>query len=236
MLASASRTRSRWSCKSVRTDRYGKPAMTQVSAADTKPLLWSAPAWQSALKKLYVQVLIAIALGALLGAVWPSLATEMKPFSDGFIMLIRAVVPPIIFATVAVGIAKMGDMRRVGTVGLRAIIYFEAVSTIALVVGLIVGNLWQPGAGLHIAPASLDEKAVAGYVSSAQSLTIVDFLIKMIPTNLVGAVAQGDLLPVLFIALLLGFALCQMGERGQRLVAVMDDFMHALFGIVRIVM
>src|SRR5213082_2460156 len=111
--------------------------------------------------------------------------------------LIRAVVPPIIFATVTVGIAKMGDMRRVGAVGVRAIIYFEVVSTIALVVGLIVGNLWQPGAGLHIAPASLDEKAVAGYISSAKSLTIVDFLMKMVLSNVVGAIAQRDLLPVL---------------------------------------
>src|SRR5258705_9809734 len=210
--------------------------MTQVSAADIKAIPWSAPAWRSALKKLYVQVLMALALGVLLGAVYPSLATEMKPFRDGFITLIRAVVPPIIFATVAVGIAKMGDMRRVGIVGLRAIIYFEVVSTIALVVGLVVGNLWQPGAGLHIAPASLDEKAVAGYISSAKSLTIVDFLVKMIPSNLVGAIAQGDLLPVLVIAILFGFALCQMGERGQRLVSLIDDAMHALFGIVRIVM
>src|SRR5882762_4872961 len=210
--------------------------MTHVSAADMKALLWSAPAWRTALKKLYVQVLIAIALGLLFGAVWPSLATEMKPFSDGFITLIRAVVPPIIFATVAVGIAKMGDMRRVGIVGLRAIIYFEVVSTIALVVGLVVGNLWQPGAGLHIAPASLDENAVAGYISNAKSLTIVDFLMKVIPSNLVGAVAQGNLLPVLVIAILFGFALCHMGERGQRLVALIDDVMDALFGIVRIVM
>jgi Na+/H+-dicarboxylate symporter len=210
--------------------------MTFASATELRALLGSAPAWRAALKKLYVQVLIAIALGLLLGAVWPSLATEMKPFSDGFITLIRAVVPPIIFATVAVGIAKMGDMRRVGVVGLRAIIYFEVVSTIALVVGLIVGNLWQPGAGLHIAPASLDAKAITGYVSSAQSLTIVDFLMKMIPSNLVGAVAQGDLLPVLVIAVLFGFALCHMGERGQRLVSLIDDVMHALFGIVRIIM
>src|SRR6202163_3396421 len=204
--------------------------------AQIKAFLWRAPAWRSALKKLYVQVLIAIAAGILLGAVWPSLATEMKPLSDAFITLIRAVVPPIIFATVAVGIAKMGDMRRVGVVGLRAIIYFEVVSTIALVVGLIVGNLWQPGAGLHIAPASLDEKAVAGYVSGAKSLTIVDFLMKMIPANMVGAVAQGDLLPVLVMSVLFGFALIHMGERGQRLVVVIDDFTHALFGIVRIVM
>jgi aerobic C4-dicarboxylate transport protein len=210
--------------------------MTFVSAGEIKALLPNAPSWRSAVKKLYVQVLIATVLGLLLGGVWPSLATEMKPLSDGFIMLIRAVVPPIIFATVPVGIAKMGDMRRVGVVGVRAIIYFEVVSTIAMVVGLIVGNLWQPGAGLHIAPGSLDEKAVAGYVTSAKSLTIVDFLMKMIPSNLVGAVAQGDLLPVLVIAVLFGFALCQMGERGQRIVSLIDDVTQVLFGIVRIIM
>jgi Na+/H+-dicarboxylate symporter len=191
---------------------------------------------RSPLRKLYVQVLIAIGVGILLGHFYPSLGIEMKPISDGFIRLIRAVVPPIIFATVAVGIAKMGDMRRVGVVGLRAIIYFEVVSTLALLIGLAVGNLIQPGAGLHIDPAHLDEKAVAGYVTSAKSLTIVDFLIKMIPTNLVGAIAQGEILPVLVMAVLFGFALCHMGERGQRLAGLIDDFTHALFGIVRIVM
>jgi aerobic C4-dicarboxylate transport protein len=210
--------------------------MTELTAAGMKAPVWSPPAWLSPLKKLYIQVLIAIALGILLGVVYPSVAVDMKPFSDGFITLIRAVVPPIIFATVAVGIANMGNMRRVGAVGVRAIVYFEVVSTIALVVGLIVGNLWQPGAGLHIPPSSLDEKAVAGYVTSAKSLTVVDFLMKMIPSNLVGAIAQGDLLPVLVVAVLFGFALCQMGERGQRLVSLIDDAMHALFGIVRIVM
>ena len=191
---------------------------------------------RSPLRKLYVQVLIAIAVGILLGALYPSFAVEMKPISDGFIMLIRSVVPLIIFATVAVGIAKMGDMRRVGVVGLRAIIYFEVVSTLALLVGLVVGNLLQPGAGLHIDPTHLDDKAVAGYVTSAKSLTAVDFLMKMIPTNMVGAVAQGDLLPVLVISVLFGFSLIHMGERGQRLVGVIDDFTHALFGIVRIIM
>jgi aerobic C4-dicarboxylate transport protein len=201
------------------------------SARDT-----AATSRRSPFKKLYVQVLIAIVLGILLGHFYPSLGVEMKPFSDGFITLIRAVVPLIIFATVAVGIAKMGDMRRVGVVGLRAIIYFEVVSTFALLTGLVVGNLLQPGAGLHIDPAHLDDKAVAGYVTSAKSLTIVDFLIKMIPSNMVGAVAQGDLLPVLVMSVLFGFALIHMGERGQRLVGVIDDFMHALFGIVRIVM
>ena len=210
--------------------------MTDLAAHPVKEHAWHVPAWLSPLKKLYVQVLVAIALGLLLGVVRPGLAVDMKPLSDAFITLIRAVVPPIVFATVAVGIAKMGDMRRVGAVGVRALIYFEVVSTIALVVGLVIGNLWQPGAGLHIAPASLDEKAVANYVTSAKSLTIVDFLMKMIPANLVGAVAQGDLLPILVMAILFGFALCHMGERGQRLVTVIDDVMHALFGVVRIVM
>jgi aerobic C4-dicarboxylate transport protein len=195
-----------------------------------------APPHRSPFRKLYVQVLIAIGLGILLGHFYPSLGVDMKPLSDAFIMLIRAVVPLIIFATVAAGIAKMGDMRRVGIVGLRALIYFEIVSTLALLVGLAVGNLLQPGAGLHVDPASLDEKSVAGYVTSAKSLTIVDFLMKMIPANMVGAVAQGDLLPVLVMSVLFGFALIHMGERGQRLVVVIDDFTHALFGIVRIVM
>src|ERR1700747_409 len=179
--------------------------MANLGAADR---VSGAMARRSPLKKLYVQVLIASGVGILLGHFYPSLAVEMKPLSDGFISLIRAVVPPIIFATVAVGIAKMGDMRRVGVVGLRAIIYFEVVSTLALLIGLAVGNLVQPGAGLHISPAALDEKAVAGYVTSAKSLTIVDFLMKMIPTNMVGAIAQGDILPVLVIAILFGFALC----------------------------
>jgi Na+/H+-dicarboxylate symporter len=188
------------------------------------------------LRKLYVQVLIAIAVGILLGHFDPKLGAQMKPLSDAFILLIRAVVPPIIFATVAVGIAKMGDMKRVGVVGVRAIVYFEVVSTLALLIGLGVGNLLQPGAGLHINPATLDGKLVAGYVTGAKSLTIVDFLLKMIPHNLVGAVAEGQILPVLVMAILFGFALCHLGERGQRLVTLIDDFTQVLFGIVRIVM
>jgi aerobic C4-dicarboxylate transport protein len=210
--------------------------MVDIRAADRGAPARGSATRRSPLSRLYVQVLIAIAVGILLGHFYPSLGAEMKPISDGFITLIRAVVPPIIFVTVAVGIAKMGDMRRVGALGLRAIIYFEVVSTLALLIGLAVGNLLQPGAGLHIDPAHLDEKAIAGYVTSAKSLTIVDFLLKMIPANMVGAVAQGDILPVLVMAILFGFALAHMGERGQRLVALIDDFMHALFGVVRIVM
>jgi aerobic C4-dicarboxylate transport protein len=188
------------------------------------------------LKKLYVQVLIAILAGILFGAFWPTLGVDLKPLGDGFISLIRSVVPPLIFATVVVGIAKMGDMRRVGIVGLRAIIYFEIVSTVALIIGLIVGNLFPAGSGLHINPASLDTKPVASFVTSAQGMTLVDFLMKMIPTNMIGDLAKGDMMPVLIMAVLFGFALIRLGERGQRLVSLLDDFTHAVFGVVRIIM
>ncbi|MGH7116953.1 MAG: C4-dicarboxylate transporter DctA [Stellaceae bacterium] len=191
---------------------------------------------RSPLQKLYVQVLIAIAVGILLGQFFPHLGVKMKPFSDGFIALIRAVVPLIIFATVAAGIAKMGDMRRVGVVGLRAIIYFEVVSTLALFIGLGVGNLLKPGAGLHIDPASLSDKTVAGYVAGAKSLTIVDLLAKMVPHNMVGALAGGEILPVLVLGVLFGFALCHLGARGEQLTSLIDDFTHVLFGMVRIIM
>ena len=188
------------------------------------------------LKKLYVQVLIGIVLGALVGELWPVFGVDIKPISDAFISLIRAVVPVLVFVTVAVGIAKMGDMRRVGVVGLRAIIYFEVVSTIALIIGLIVGNLFPAGAGLHIDPKTLDPKAVAGTVANAPKGTLVDFLLHMVPTNMIGDLAKGDMMPVLIMALIFGFALIQMGPRGQRVVAMMDDFTHAIFGVVRIIM
>jgi len=188
------------------------------------------------MRRLYVQVLIAIVVGILLGHFAPGIAVKMKPFSDGFILLIRAVVPLIIFATVAVGIAKIGDMRRVGVVGVRAIVYFEIVSTLALFIGLIVANLLRPGAGLHINAAALDNHPIAGYVASAKSLTVVELLMKMIPHNLVGAVAEGEILPVLVVGVLFGFALIHMGPRAERLVSLIDDFTQALFGIVRIVM
>ncbi|HUZ75576.1 MAG TPA: C4-dicarboxylate transporter DctA [Stellaceae bacterium] len=190
----------------------------------------------SYLKKLYVQVLIAIALGVVLGHFYPHLGAAMKPLGFAFIHLIRAVVPPIIFLTVAVGIARMGDMRRVGVVGLKAIIYFEVVSTIALLVGVAVGNVLKPGAGMHIDPATLGTKSVAGYVTGAKSLTIVDFLSKMVPTNLVGDLAKGEIMPVLIMAVLFGFALCRMGARGARVVTLLDDFTQVVFGVVRIIM
>ncbi len=228
------------------SDRRGREApqggakrgdeMANMTTLGRRPLAAPPKPGRSPLRRLYVQVLVAIAAGILLGHFFPHLGVKMKPFSDGFIMLIRAVVPLVIFATVTAGIAKMGDMRRVGGVGLRAILYFEIVSTLALFVGLAVGNLLQPGAGLHINPATLDNKAVAGYVAGAKSLTIVDLLLKMIPHNVVGALAGGEILPVLVLGVLFGFALIQMGPRAARLVSLIDDFTHALFGVVRIVM
>jgi Na+/H+-dicarboxylate symporter len=190
----------------------------------------------SLLRKLYIQVLIGMLAGIVLGAVWPQFGVGLKPVGDGFISIIRAVVPPLVFATVVVGIARMGDMRRVGTVGLRALLYFEAVSTVALVIGLIVGNLYQAGAGLHIDPDRLDIKSVAGFASSAQSMTIVDFLTKMLPTSMVGDLARGEIMPVLIMAILFGFALIRMGERGERIVTLIDEFTHAVFEVVRLVM
>lgn len=188
------------------------------------------------LKKLYVQILIAFGVGILLGNFYPDLAIQMKPLSDGYIILIRSVVPLIIFVTVSIGIAKMGDMHRVGAVGIRALIYFEIVSTLALLIGLAVGNLFQPGNDLHIDPKTLDDKVVAGYVTDAKSFTIVTFFLKMLPTNMVGAVAQGDLLPVLVTSIIFGFSLCQLGQSGRRLVELMDIFIQVLFGIVRTIM
>lgn len=190
----------------------------------------------SLLGKLYVQVLIGIVVGVLLGSFYPKLGVDMKPLSDAFIDLIRAVVPVLVFATVVAGIAQMGDMRRVGIVGVKAIIYFEVVSTIALLVGVLVGNVFEPGAGMHIDPATLDEKAVAGFVAGAKSLTILDFLMKMVPRNLIGDLAKGEMMPVLIMAVLFGFALIRLGERGQRVASLFDDFNHAIFAVVRIIM
>jgi aerobic C4-dicarboxylate transport protein len=187
-------------------------------------------------KTLYFQVLIGTVLGIFFGWLYPKVAVDVKPIGDIFISLIRAVVPVVVFATVAAGIAKMGDIRRVGVVGLRALIYFEMVSTLALIIGLLVGNLLHPGAGMHVKPETLDTKAIVGYVEGAKTFTFTDFFLKMVPTNFVGSLAQGDLLPILVLAVLFGFALCQMGDRAQRIVGLLDDLTHALFGMVRIVM
>jgi aerobic C4-dicarboxylate transport protein len=185
---------------------------------------------------LYFQVLIAISIGVVLGHFFPHLGTKMKPLGDGFIKLIKMMIAPIIFATVVVGIAKVGDLKAVGRVGLKALIYFELVSTLALAIGLIVVNLVRPGAGLNADASTLDANAVASYASSAKSLSTVDFFLHMIPDSVVGAFAGGEILQVLLFSVLFGLALTRFGETGKPLVELIDLLSHALFQVIAIIM
>ena len=187
-------------------------------------------------RHLYVQVLIAIAIGIVLGVTYPTLAEQMKPLGDTFIKVIKMLIAPIIFCTVVHGIASMSDMKKVGRVGLKALVYFEVMTTLALIVGLIIVNLWQPGAGMNVDPAALDAKAIAAYTAKAGEQSTVEFLTHIIPTTVVGAFAEGEILQVLFVAVLFAFALHALGERGKSLLGIIDQTAHVFFGIVGIVM
>jgi aerobic C4-dicarboxylate transport protein len=186
-------------------------------------------------KILYLQVLIAILLGVLVGWLWPHVATNdwIKALGDGFIKLIKMVIAPIIFCTVVSGISHIDDARKVGRVGIKALVYFEIVSSFALVLGLVMGNLFQVGHGLAAKP---DAAAVATYVKQAETHTAVDFILNIIPDSVVGALARGDILQVLLFAILFGFSLMALGERGHRLRDIIDDTSHAIFGVIAIVM
>jgi aerobic C4-dicarboxylate transport protein len=186
--------------------------------------------------RLWFQVIVGIVIGVVLGYMNPPAGAAMKPLGDAFIKLIRMMIAPIIFGTVVVGIAKMGDMKEVGRIGLRALIYFEAVSTIALIIGLVFVNVFQPGAGIHATAAQLDPKTVSTYTSSASHLTTIDFLMNIVPTTIVNAFATGDILQVLFFSVLFGVAVLHMGSIGRQLVSLIDQFTHALFGMVGIIM
>ncbi len=186
--------------------------------------------------RLYFQVLTGITIGVILGFVWPETGAAMRPLGDGFIKLIRMIIAPIIFGTVVVGIAKMGDMREVGRIGVKALIYFEVVSTLALVVGLVVVNVFQPGVGINADPASLDANAVKAYTTSAETLTTTQFLLNIIPTSVVDAFARGEILQVLLFSILFGLAILHMGEKGKPLINFLDDFTHAMFGVVGMIM
>src|SRR5215831_9750767 len=186
-------------------------------------------------KVLYVQVLIAIALGILIGYFWHHLGKELKPLGDGFIALIKMMIAPIIFCTVVHGISSMGDLKRVGRVGLKALIYFETVSTVALAVGLIVGELLQPGRGFNIDPSTIDPKSVATYVSKAKEEGIVAHLMAIIPDSYFGALARGDLLQVLLVSILSGFAISFMGKAGQPISRAISIAARVFFGIIHII-
>src|SRR5438477_2903883 len=186
-------------------------------------------------KILYIQVLIAIALGILIGHFYPDLGKELKPLGDGFIALIKMMIAPVIFCTVVHGISSMGDLKRVGRVGLKALIYFEAVSTVALAIGLIVGELLQPGHGFNIDPASIDSKSVSTYITKAKEEGIVAHLMGIIPDSFFGALARGDLLQVLLVSILSGVAIARLGEVGRKINAAIDAAAKMFFGIIRII-
>jgi aerobic C4-dicarboxylate transport protein len=184
---------------------------------------------------LYLQVLAAIVVGVLVGYLWPDFGASLKPLGDGFIKLVKMLIAPIIFATVVVGLAGMGDLKKVGRVGGKALLYFEIVSTLALIIGLVVANVFTPGAGVHANAASLDAKAVAGYTKAAQGQTTAEFLLHIIPNTFVGAFAEGEILQVLLLAVLFGIALGQIGEHGRPVLNLINEVSRVIFGIVSMV-
>ena len=187
-------------------------------------------------KSLYFQVLVAITIGVLLGHFFPETGAAMKPLGDGFIKLIKMIIAPIIFCTIVVGVAGMEDMKKVGKTGGLAILYFEVVSTIALIIGLIVVNVWQPGAGMNVDPSTLDTKGIAQYAAPGKMQSTTDFLLNIIPTSVVDAFAKGDMLQVLFFSLLFGYALHAFGARGKPVFDFIERLSHILFGIVGVIM
>jgi aerobic C4-dicarboxylate transport protein len=187
-------------------------------------------------KSLYAQVITAIIIGVILGHFWPHIGEAMKPLGDGFIKLIKMIIAPIIFCTVVVGIAGMEDMKKVGKTGGLALLYFEIVSSIALIVGLTIINIVQPGAGMNIDPATLDTKQVSAYTGPGKMQGTVDFLLAIIPNTVVDAFAKGEILQVLLFAVLFGFALHKFGGRGTLVFDSIEKSSHVLFGIVGMIM
>ncbi|SDH93358.1 dicarboxylate/amino acid:cation symporter [Pseudomonas abietaniphila] len=185
---------------------------------------------------LYVQVLAAILLGIVLGHFSPALGEQMKPLGDTFIKLIKMLIAPIIFCTVVSGIASMQSLKRIGRIGFKSLIYFEVLTTIALVIGLIGVNVLKPGAGMHIDPASLDSSAIAGYAKAAHDQSVVGFLTHIVPGTVFGAFAEGEILQVLFISVLFAFGLQLLGEAGKPLLAIIDLVAKAFFRMLKIVM
>jgi len=202
--------------------------MTEITRSGGK----RKPFYQS----LWVQVVAAILLGVALGRFAPNAAIAMKPLGDGFIKLITMVITVVIFCTVVTGIAGMQDMKKVGRVGGKALLYFEIVSTVALLLGLVAGNLAQPGKGLNVNPATLDVKAVAEYTGAAKAQSATQFLLHIIPRTIVDAFATGDILQVVFISVLFGVALAMLRSRADSLLRILDSLTEAIFAIVNIVM
>src|SRR5499427_3832000 len=202
------------------------PAIARVSAPRKKPFYTG----------LSFQVLLGVAIAILLGYISPANAVAMKPLGDAFIRLISMIISLVIFCTVVTGIAGMENMKKVGRVGGKALIYFEVVSTLALLIGLVVGNVVRPGAGFNVNPGSLDAKAVTDYAGQAKAQSVTDFLMHIVPATVTDALAKGDILQVLLVALLFGFALSKVGPRCKPLIDLFDALTHAVFGVVNILM
>ena len=202
---------------------------------DCAPALSNVPSkpWY---RVLWIQVIIAMVLGVLMGHFAPQAGVAVQPLGEGFIKLIRMLIAPIIFCTVVLGIAKMNDMARVGRVAIKALVYFEVLTTVALALGLLVVNLWQPGAGMNINAAALDAGAVKGYVAQTQSQGVIPFLMNIIPSSAVGALAEGNVLQVLLLSVIFGAALTALGAQAEPLVRVLEVASKMLFGAVGIVM
>ncbi|MDH4612260.1 dicarboxylate/amino acid:cation symporter [Pseudomonas sp. BN102] len=187
-------------------------------------------------KSLYVQVVVAIAIGILLGHFYPETGVALKPLGDGFVKLIKMAIAPIIFCTVVSGIAGMQDMKAVGKTGGYALAYFEIVSTLALIIGLVVVNIVQPGVGMHVDPSTLDTKGIAAFASAGEQQSTIAFLLNVIPSTIVGAFASGDILQVLFFSVIFAFALQRMGDYGKPVLEFIDRIAHVMFGIINMIM
>src|SRR5947209_16992962 len=183
---------------------------------------------------LSFQVLLGVAMAILLGYISPAKAVAMKPLGDVFIRLITMIITLVIFCTLVTGIAGMEDMKKVGRVGGKALLYFEVVSTLALLIGLVVGNVVHPGSGLNVDPATLDPKAVAEYAGQGKAQSVTEFLVHIIPNTIVDAFTKGDILQVLFVSLLFGFALSLAGQRCKPLIDMLDALTRVVFGVVAI--
>jgi aerobic C4-dicarboxylate transport protein len=208
-------------------------------ATSTAPTVSVAPAARKPHRPwytiLYVQVLIAIATGVLIGHFFPKTGIALKPLGDGFISLIKMMIAPVIFCTVVHGIGSMSDLKKVGRIGVKTLVYFEAVSTLALAIGLLVGEVLQPGKGFDIDPATIDPNQVAGYVTRAKQEGLVAHLLGIIPETFIGAFAKGDLLQVLLVSILTGFAISRLGELGTKINGAIDAMAKIFFGVIRII-
>lgn len=187
-------------------------------------------------KSLYFQVIVAIITGMLLGHFYPSFAVQLKPLGDGFIKLIKMMIAPIIFCTIVTGIAGMQNTKKVGRVGLKAILYFEVVSTVALIIGLVVINILRPGVGMNVDASSIDPEAVSGYIKDSESQSVSEFLLNIIPENIVNALSTSNILQVLFFSVLLGFALSKIGSKAAPLLKGIQSLEDGLFTVIKMIM